>query len=101
MQQGSVAAVTASVGSKGGSCVVTFITSPLPADLQERLPPGTTMLPDQSGFQATLEHESAISALVDQLRTARVEIYGIQQAKLDLEDAFLELVRAPQPETRS
>jgi ABC-2 type transport system ATP-binding protein len=101
MQQGSVAAITASVSNNGGNCVVTFTTSPLPAGVLERLPAGTTVLPDQGGFQATLENESAISALIDLLREARVDIYGIQQAKLDLEDAFLELVRAPQPEARS
>jgi ABC-2 type transport system ATP-binding protein len=95
MQQGSVAAITASVGGQGKNCVVKFTTSPVTAELLAQLPAITTALAEQRGFQATMDSESGISAVVDVLRQHQVEIYGIEQTRLDLEDAFIELIKTP------
>jgi ABC-2 type transport system ATP-binding protein len=94
LQQGSVAAITASVASRGGNCLVTFITSPVPAEVLARLPQGCISLDEQRGFQINLESQSGISTLVDLLRQNQVEIFGIEQARIDLEDAFIELIRS-------
>lgn len=95
MQQGSVATITASVSSRGRGCVVTFTTSPVAPEVFALLPDGAVAAAAGRGFQTSLDSESEISALVDLLRLHRVEIYGIEQARLDLEDAFIELVTAP------
>jgi ABC-2 type transport system ATP-binding protein len=94
LQQGSVAAITASVANRGGSCLVSFITSPIPAEVLARLPEGHIAADEQRGFQISLESQSGISALVDLLRQCGVDIYGIEQARIDLEDAFIELIRS-------
>jgi ABC-2 type transport system ATP-binding protein len=93
VQQGSVAAITASVG-RGKGCLVTFTTSPLPAEVLTQLPTGTRGTPEQRGFQVNLDSEAGISPLVDVLRRHQIEIYGIEQSKVDLEDAFIELIGA-------
>ncbi|MEO8314352.1 MAG: ABC transporter ATP-binding protein [Pseudomonadota bacterium] len=94
VQQGSVAAITASVANRGGNCVVTFNTSPIPAEVFGQLP-GATALKEAGSFQIILESQAGITALVDVLRQNRVEIFGIQQAKVDLEEAFIELIKSP------
>jgi ABC-2 type transport system ATP-binding protein len=99
VQQGSVAAIKASVTSRGGNCLVTFSTSVIPAETFARLPEGTIAQDEQRGFQISLESQSGITALVDLLRQNRVEIFGIEQAKIDLEDAFIELIRSPSADT--
>jgi len=101
LQQGSVAAVTASVAGQGKGCLVTFTTSPIAADAAAALPESITLLDGQRGFRVTLESESGISALIDLLRRNGVEIYGIEQARLDLEGAFIELLRSPPAEAAS
>ncbi|MEO6080582.1 MAG: ABC transporter ATP-binding protein [Steroidobacteraceae bacterium] len=95
MQQGSVASITASVGGHGKNCLVTFTTSPIAAELLLRLAPTATVHNDQRGFQVSLDSESGISALIDLLRQNRVDIFGIEQARIDLEDAFIELIKSP------
>ncbi len=95
VQQGSVATITASVSSQGKGCMVTFTTSSLAADVLALLPPTAAPLTGQGGFQINLDSESKITALIDVLRQQRVDIYGIQQAKIDLEDAFIELIKSP------
>lgn len=95
MQQGSVATITASVGGQGKSCLVTFTTSPVTAGVLAQLPATTTPLNEQRGFQVSLDSESGISALVDVLRLNQVDIFGIEQTRLDLEDAFIELIKSP------
>lgn len=99
VQQGSVSSITASVANRGGNCLVTFITSAIPAEVFARLPAGTAALDEQCGFQISLESQSGISALVDVLRQNGVEIFGIEQAKIDLEDAFIELIKSPPADT--
>lgn len=99
MQQGSVAAITASVSSRGGNCVVTFTTSPLSAGVLAVLPESIVPQKEQRGFQITLDSEAGISGLIDVLRQNQVDIYGIEQAKLDLEDAFIELIQSPPTDT--
>jgi ABC-2 type transport system ATP-binding protein len=95
VQQGSVRAITASVASRGGNCLVTFTTSPIPAHVLNRIPAGATALDEQRGFQVSLESQAGISALVDMLRHADVAIFGIEQARVDLEEAFIELIKSP------
>ncbi len=95
VQQGTVAAITASVAGQGKGCLVTFTTAPLAADVLAQLPASAAPVNEQRGFQIRLESESEISALIDVLRQHRVDIYGVQQAKLDLEDAFIELIKSP------
>ena len=95
MQQGSVAEITSSVSGGGHTCVVKFITSPIAAGVLAQLPSSLTTLNEKRGFQISLESEAGISALVDLLRQHRVEIFGIEQAKVHLEDAFIELIKAP------
>ena len=94
LQQGSVSSITAAA-SHGGKCLVTFITSVIPAQVLARLPKGVDVLAEQRGFQVSLDSLSGISLLVDLLRQSAVEIFGIEQAKIDLEDAFIELIRSP------
>jgi ABC-2 type transport system ATP-binding protein len=94
MQQGSVAAITASVGGQGKNCLVTFTTSPIATDVLALLPATVTPLAGQRGFQASLDSESGIPALIDLLRQHQVDIFGIEQTRLDLEDAFIELIKA-------
>jgi ABC-2 type transport system ATP-binding protein len=94
VQQGSVAAITASAGNRGKGCLVAFTTSPLPAAALLQLPTGTRAAPEQRGFQINLDSEAGISTLIDVLRRHQVEIYGIEQSKVDLEDAFIELIGA-------
>jgi len=98
LTQGSVGAVTATVAGQGEQCVVTFTTTPIAAEVLALLPAGAVPLDGQRGFQVNLERESGISPLIDLLRARSIEIYGIQQAKLDLEDAFIELLKAPAAE---
>jgi ABC-2 type transport system ATP-binding protein len=98
LQQGSVSSITAAA-KRGGNCLVTFITSAMPAELFARLPEGITVLEEQRGFQISLDSQSRISALIDLLRQNAVEIFGIEQAKIDLEDAFIELIRSPPADT--
>ena len=93
VQQGSVASITASVSSRGKGCLVAFTTSVLSAEVFAALPAGATATNDRSGFRVTLESQSAISPLVDLLRQQRIEIFGIEQSRMDLEDAFIELIK--------
>jgi ABC-2 type transport system ATP-binding protein len=94
VQQGTVATITASVASRGKGCMVTFTTSLLPAGLLAQLPPDTRASPEQRGFQIKLDSEAGISPLIDLLRRQQIDIYGIEQSKVDLEDAFIELIGA-------
>jgi ABC-2 type transport system ATP-binding protein len=95
VQQGSVAAITASVANRSATCLVTFTTSRIPAELLARMPASAIALHEQRGIQVSLESQSGISSLVDMLRHAQVEIFGIEQAKVDLEEAFIELIKSP------
>jgi len=92
VQQGSVAAITASVAGRGAKCLVTFTTSSLASAVLAQLPADVTVPDDRQGFQVSLESPAGISALVDLLRRNGVEIFGIEQAKMDLEDAFIALI---------
>lgn len=93
VRQGSVAAITASVSTRGGNCLVTFDTSLIAGEVFARLPAGAIALNEQHGFQISIGSQSGISALIDLLRQNHVEIFGIEQAKVDLEEAFIELIR--------
>jgi ABC-2 type transport system ATP-binding protein len=99
VQQGSVSAITASVANRGENCLVTFRTSAIPAEVLGLLPQGYVALDEQCGFQISLAAQSEISALVDLLRLNAIEIFGIEQARVDLEDAFIELIRSPHADT--
>lgn len=94
VQQGTVAAITAAAASRGGNCLVTFSTSPIPGEVFSRLPAGAIALDEQRGFQISLASQSGISAVVDLLRQNQIDIFGIEQAKVDLEGAFIELIRS-------
>jgi ABC-2 type transport system ATP-binding protein len=59
LQQGSVSSITAAA-SRGGNCLVTFITSAIPADVLARLPAGVTVQREQLGFQVSLDSPSGM-----------------------------------------
>ncbi len=58
VQQGSVAAITASVAGRGKGCLVTFTTAPLAAEVLAQLPASAAPVSEQRGFQIRLESES-------------------------------------------
>jgi hypothetical protein len=76
---------------------VAFEIAPVPGDLERLLAGlGRDLARTENGFELALEaHEQ--DQVVDRLRAARVSIRSIAPGKLDLEQAFIELVKGAQP----
>jgi hypothetical protein len=72
---------------------VAFEIAPVPSDLEKLLTGlGQGLERSENGFELALEpHEQ--DQVVDRLRAARVSIRSIAPGKLDLEQAFIELVK--------
>ena len=92
IEQGSVAALTATVGREGVR--VRFKTGDLPtalhASLEER---GAEKAPD-GHFDIDLASDEDIPNLIDELREANVPIYSVVPQRMRLEDAFVEIISA-------
>ena len=93
LQHGSVSEITAAVAGGEGIRVrfrTSDITEALWTKLSER---GAETEPDDY-FSLQLEDESKISEVIDLLRANEVDIYGVEPAKVRLEEAFVELITA-------
>jgi ABC-2 type transport system ATP-binding protein len=87
LREGTVAELTRMTGR------VAFEIAPVPSDLEKLLTGlGQGLERSENGFELALEpHEQ--DQVVDRLRAARVSIRSIAPGKLDLEQAFIELVK--------
>jgi ABC-2 type transport system ATP-binding protein len=87
LREGSVAELTRLTGR------VAFGIAPVPADLPHLLAGlGRELVQHEGGFELALEPGEQ-DHVIDRLRAARVSIQSLQPGKLDLEQAFLELVK--------
>ncbi len=93
IEQGTVDAIKARFDAKGGKPEVTFSTGPLPDELWQRLVGwGARREAKGEGFHIALPGPEAITPLIDELRKAAVLIFGIEQVRSNLEDAFVALI---------
>ena len=76
---------------------VSFGIAPVPADLERVLAGlGQGLVRTENGFELALAPGEQ-DQVVDRLRAARVSILSLQPGKLDLEQAFIELVQGDRP----
>lgn len=95
VKQGSVEEITTSVNTTGSGCLVKFKTSHVDDAVLSLLPPLLEASADGKAMACQLSSNEEISPIIDILRQHNVSIYGIEQAKLDLEDAFIKLIKTP------
>lgn len=92
LRQGTVSEIVA--GVQGSKNLVKFHTDELPevlwATLEER---GAERKPD-SRFVIEIQEDAEISGLIDELRAAAVMIYAVEPQRMNLEDAFIDLIGA-------
>jgi ABC-2 type transport system ATP-binding protein len=92
IEHGSVSEITAAVA--GDKLLVRVRTGPLPeavwTGLEDR---GATREPD-GYFHLELPSEEDIVGLIDELRAAEVAIYAIHPRRMQLEEAFVEIIAA-------
>jgi len=91
LREGTVAELTRLTGR------VAFEIAPVPADLERLLDGlGHDLERHAGGFELALAPEDQ-DQVIDRLRAARVSIKSIAPGRLDLEEAFIELVQEPRP----
>jgi len=91
LREGTVSELTRMTGR------VAFEIAPVPADLEELLAGlGRDLARTETGFELALEPPEQ-DQVVDRLRAARVSIRSIAAGRLDLEQAFIELVKGARP----
>ena len=93
LREGTPAEVAASLDT-GSGVLVNFLTGHLPPELWQRYQKAGAAVEPDGSFNIRLPDEGAISGVVDELRVAKVDIYGIGQRHLGLEDAFINLITA-------
>lgn len=101
VQQGSIDEIKASAEGGGKGCVVNFRTSPIDRALIDSFSFLESKEQALDHFQITLAAESEISSIIDQLRARQVEIYSVQAQKIQLEAAFMELVKSSDETARA
>ncbi|NUQ36123.1 MAG: ABC transporter ATP-binding protein [Planctomycetaceae bacterium] len=92
IRQGSVEAVSKSLTDTGG-VRVRFVTSPVSPSLWQRLQ-GRGAAKEGEGFEISLPARDSVCALIDELRKENVSIYAVEPQRANLEDAFVELIKA-------
>ncbi len=92
IQQGSVEQITASVTSDRDAVVVSLRTSPIADPVWQRLATRGATRESEASFQIGFEKKEQITMLIDELRAEQIEIYAIEHAQVNLEDAFIRLV---------
>ena len=91
LREGTVAELTRMTGR------VAFEIAPVPADLERVLAGlGRGLSRTERGFELALEPDEQ-DQVIDRLRAAKVSIKSIAPGKLDLEQAFMELVKGGRP----
>ncbi len=95
VQQGTIDEIKTSAEGGGKGCVVKFRTSPINRDQIETLSFLDSQEEKLDAFQLALESETDITTIIDQLRAENIEIFSVQPQRIDLEDAFMELVKGP------
>lgn len=95
VRQGSVEEITLSVSNQENAVIVRFQTSGIDEKTLQQLPPYLEQTDEGKNVQFKLESSQAITGLIDQLRQQQIEIYAIEPIKLDLEDAFIQLIKDP------
>ncbi len=91
LREGTVSELTRMTGR------VAFEVAPVPADLERLLAGlGRGLARGPSGFELALEPGEQ-DQVIDRLRAARVSIQSIAPGRLDLEQAFIELLKGQRP----
>jgi ABC-2 type transport system ATP-binding protein len=99
VEQGSVSEITAAMA--GDRLQVRVRTDTIPAALWSTLEErGATKEPD-GYFLIELDEETDIPALIDQLRAESVGVFAIEPRRLRLEEAFVAMIRAADPQGSS
>jgi ABC-2 type transport system ATP-binding protein len=95
LQQGTVPQLIAAVtGGQGAALHVRFSTSTMSEAAIKAVAARGQAAPADGGFIITVADKSAITALVDDLRSHKIEIYGVEPQHANLEDAFIRLINA-------
>jgi len=91
LREGTVAELTRMTGR------VAFELAPVPAELERLLAGlGRDLARTENGFELALEPLEQ-DQVIDRLRAARVSIKSIAPGRLDLEEAFIELLKGARP----
>ena len=91
LREGTVSELTRMTGR------VAFEIAPVPADLEHLLAGlGRDLTRGPSGFELALEPGEQ-DQVIDRLRAARVSIHSLAPGRLDLEQAFIELLKGARP----
>ena len=91
LQQGTVNEITATMNARG-AFLVRFATSALSPQAQNALAALGAVTPGERGFTITLPSEREITAVIDALRSNRVEIFEVEPQRANLEEAFIGLI---------
>ncbi len=92
LRQGRVSEITAA--ASGSGVRVRVRTSPLPEALWAELSArGAAREPDD-WFTIRLDADPEITELIDELRAAEVSIFAVEPTRMNLEEAFIELIGA-------
>jgi ABC-2 type transport system ATP-binding protein len=102
LERGTVSEIKASVdaGGEAGELVVRFATGELPEALWTSLSERGAVR-EPSGFRLGLDDRERIPSLIDELRGAEVSVYEVRPQEVNLEQAFVALLKAPVPEPES
>lgn len=92
LQRGKVSDITAA--ATGAGLRVRARTSRMPPALWEQLVARGAQREPDDWFVIELEDEDQITELIDDLRAADVMIFAVQPSKVNLEEAFIELIGA-------
>jgi len=91
LQQGTVNEITATMNARG-AFMVRFATSAPSPEAQKALAALGAVTPGERGFTITLPSEREITAVIDALRSNRVEIFEVEPQRANLEEAFIGLI---------
>jgi ABC-2 type transport system ATP-binding protein len=92
VEQGSVSDVTAAVA--GDRLVVRVRTGDVPPEVWTALEGRGAKAEPDDYFSIELDDEAAIPVLIDELRGAGVAIYAIMPKRMQLEEAFVQIIAA-------
>lgn len=92
LQVGTVSELTGAAA--GAKLRVRFRTGKLPAELWAKLEERAAVREPDEWFALELVDEDEISAVIDELRAAKVLVYAVEPHKVRLEEAFIQMIGA-------
>ncbi len=92
LEQGSLEEIRATVTRNRGTLNVRFATGPLPDAARAALGEVGSFEEVSGGLQVALESEAQISEVIDRLRARGVAIFAVEPTRVNLEEAFLDVI---------